>query len=130
MRSRNTHDESNEELEGASLPLGHEDSTIPENERDDEENERLREREECAAPDSSAIRPLERFLQTLAVQSKTVIFPSKRSDGTNRPSGFTGQVGGVFMGLFVSLILEHDNSLYEVMSSLHARDITPLTRRT
>jgi len=28
------------------------------------------------------------------------------------------------MGFFVSLILEHDNLLYEVVSSLQARDIT------
>jgi len=130
MRPKNTHDKTNEELEKASLPLGHEDSSIPENECDDKENHRLREREECAAPDSTAVRPSERFLQTLAVQSKTVIFPSKGSDSTNRSSGFTGQVGGAFMGLFVSLILEHDNSLHGVVSTLHARDITQLTRRT
>ena len=89
----------------------------------------MAERVECTAPDSSAVRPSERTLQTLAVQSKTVIFPRKRSDGTNRSSGFTGQVGGVCMGLFISLILEHDNSLHEVVSSLRARDITQLTRR-
>ena len=129
MRPIHTHHETNEELESASLSLGYKDSSIPKNERDDEENEGLRKRVECTAPDSSAVRPLERFLQTLAVQSKTVIFPGKRSDGTNRPSGLTGQMGGVFMGLFVSLILEHDNSLHEVVSSLHARDITQLTRR-
>jgi hypothetical protein len=126
----NTHHETNEELEGASLPLGHEDSSIPKNECDDEENERLRERVECIAPDGSAVRPSERFLQALAVQSKTVIFPSKGSDGTDRSSSFTGQLSRVFMGLFVGLILEHDNSLHEVVSSLHARDITQLTRRT
>ena len=130
MRPINTHHETNEEVESASLPPGHKDSSIPENECNDKENERLREREQCTAPDSSPVRPSERFLQTLAVQSKTVIFPRKRSDGTNRSSSFTGQVGGVFMGLFVGLILEHDNSLHELVSSLHARDIKQLTRRT
>jgi hypothetical protein len=93
MGQMNTHHETNEELKGGSLPFGHEDSSIPKNECDDEENERLRESVKCIAPDSSAVRPSERFLQTLAVQSKTVIFPSKGSDGTNRSSSFTGQVG-------------------------------------
>jgi hypothetical protein len=49
MRPRNTHDKTNEELEGASLPLGYEDSSIPKNECDDEENERLREKEARSA---------------------------------------------------------------------------------
>ena len=130
IRPINTHHETNKELESASLPLGHKDSSIPKNECDDEKGERVAERVECTAPDSSAVRPSERTLQTLAVQSKTVIFPRKRSDGTNRSSSFTGQIGGAFMGLFVGLILEHDNSLHEVVSSLHARDIKQLTRRT
>jgi hypothetical protein len=44
MGPRNTHDKTNEELEGASLPLGYEDSFIPKNECDDEVNERLCEK--------------------------------------------------------------------------------------
>ena len=69
---------------------------------------------------SSAVRLLERFLQILAVQSKTFIFPGESSSGTDRSSGFTGQLGG----FFVSLILEHNNLLHEAVNSLQACDIT------
>jgi len=49
-----------------------------------------------------------------------LIFPGESGSGTDRSSGFTGQLGG----FFVSLILEHDNLLHEAVNNLQARDIT------
>jgi len=112
----NTDHETNEEFESGGFPLGNEDSSVPENECDDEEYHRLRKREEGIAPNSSAVRLTERFLQALAVQSKAVFFPGEGSDGTNGSSGFTSQLSGVFMGYFVSLILQYDDSLHGVVS--------------
>lgn len=103
--------ETNEELKRRSLQLGHKRSSKPENKRNNEENKGLRERIQQIAPERRPIGLSQRLLQTLAVQSETVVLPRQRSDRADRPSGFAGKLSRFLVGFLVGLVLEHNNTL-------------------
>lgn len=109
MGYQKTYHETNEELESGSLELRDESSTVPEDESNDEEDQRLGEGEEAIAPDGSAVRLPEGFLQALAVKLQAVFLASEGGDGTDGASSLASELSRGFVFLFVRLILEHDH---------------------
>ena len=117
--SKNTHHKTDEELECGRFKPRDKSSTVPEDERDDKEDEGLRERVEEITPDSRLVRLAQGSLQRFRVEPEAVFLTSESSDSANGSGGLARQLRGVFVRLLVGLVLENDNALQYNHKHLH-----------
>ncbi|SGY44352.1 BQ5605_C001g00146 [Microbotryum silenes-dioicae] len=83
--------------------------TVPENQADDEEGERLRDRIPHVGPKRGAVRDMHRLVEVLGVDTAAVRFPGQGSNGSDRTRCLAGHLGGLFVALLVFDVLEHND---------------------
>lgn len=106
-----THHECDEEVERSELPARDEARAVPEHERHDEEDHRLRRSPQEVAPECSLLRVLKRLVETAGVDFAALLLARQRRDGPDGARSFARELSGVFVRFLVLLVLEDDDTL-------------------